>query len=165
MPEPETTAIPSSLVLASDDPAALAQFDNALLGVEPQPGQQGRHTAAEGEQCGHTSGPRHRQPPKQKETPAAHQHRSAERPQPPERGGIISRSLQTMEHGVHSHGSDRQSRQTLLGGKGAAQRPKDPAAYPAHQGPERQQMVGAAEGMRTRGTLPFILDPLPGPSA
>ena len=48
-----------------------------------------------------------------------------------------------MEHGVHSHGSDRLSR----------------------QGPERQQMVGAAEGMRTRGTLPYILDPLPGPSA
>ena len=40
MPEPEATAITgsitSSLVLAADDPAALAQFYGALLGVELQ---------------------------------------------------------------------------------------------------------------------------------
>ena len=42
MPEPEAQAIAgaitSSLVLAADDPAGLAQFYGALLQVEPQPG-------------------------------------------------------------------------------------------------------------------------------
>jgi len=42
MPEPEATAITgsitSSLVLAADDPSALAQFYGALLGAQPQPG-------------------------------------------------------------------------------------------------------------------------------
>ena len=42
MHEPEATAITgsitSSLVLAADDPAALAQFYGALLGAQPQPG-------------------------------------------------------------------------------------------------------------------------------
>jgi len=42
MPEPEATAITgsitSSLVLAADDPAALARFYGALLGVAPLPG-------------------------------------------------------------------------------------------------------------------------------
>jgi hypothetical protein len=39
MLEPEAPAITSSLVLAADDPAALAQFYGALLNVEPQPGR------------------------------------------------------------------------------------------------------------------------------
>jgi hypothetical protein len=47
MPEPEATAITgsitSSLVLAADDPAALAQFYGALLNVEPQPGLSSMH--------------------------------------------------------------------------------------------------------------------------
>jgi hypothetical protein len=47
MPEPEaiaiTGSITSSLVLAADDPAALAQFYGALLGVEPQPGLSRSH--------------------------------------------------------------------------------------------------------------------------
>ena len=47
MPEPEATAITgaisSSLVLAADDPAALAQFTGALLGVVPQPGLSSTH--------------------------------------------------------------------------------------------------------------------------
>ena len=47
MPEPaaqaSTGSITSSLVLAADDPAALAQFYGALLNVEPQPGLSGTH--------------------------------------------------------------------------------------------------------------------------
>ena len=47
MPVPEATAITgsitSSLVLAADDPAALAQFYGALLKVEPQPGLSSTH--------------------------------------------------------------------------------------------------------------------------
>ena len=47
MPEPEATAITgsitSSLVLAADDPAGLAQFYGALLGVAPQPGLSAAH--------------------------------------------------------------------------------------------------------------------------
>jgi hypothetical protein len=47
MPEPEamaiTGSITSSLVLASDDPAALARFYGALLVVEPQPGLSSTH--------------------------------------------------------------------------------------------------------------------------
>lgn len=47
MPKPEAPAstgtITSSLVLAADDPAALAQFYGALLNVEPQPGLSGTH--------------------------------------------------------------------------------------------------------------------------
>ena len=47
MPEPEATAITgsitSSLVLAADDPAALAQFYGALLGAQPQPGLSSTH--------------------------------------------------------------------------------------------------------------------------
>ena len=47
MPEPEATAITgsitSSLVLAADDPAALAHFYGALLGVAPQPGLSAAH--------------------------------------------------------------------------------------------------------------------------
>jgi hypothetical protein len=47
MHEPEATAITgsltSSLVLAADDPAALAQFYGALLGVEPQTGLSSTH--------------------------------------------------------------------------------------------------------------------------
>lgn len=47
MPEPEATvttgSITSSLVLAADDPSALAQFYGALLGVEPQPGLSSSH--------------------------------------------------------------------------------------------------------------------------
>ena len=47
MTEPEapaiTDTITSSLVLAADDPAALAQFHGALLGVEPQPGLSSSH--------------------------------------------------------------------------------------------------------------------------
>ena len=38
-----TGSITSSLVLAADDPAALAQFYGALLGVEPQPGLSRSH--------------------------------------------------------------------------------------------------------------------------
>lgn len=47
MPEPEATAITgsitTSLVLAADDPAALAQFYGALVGVEAQPGLSSTH--------------------------------------------------------------------------------------------------------------------------
>ena len=48
MPEPEATAISGSsitgsLVLAADNPAALARFYGALLGVEPQPGLSSTH--------------------------------------------------------------------------------------------------------------------------
>ena len=47
MAEPEAPAITgtitSSLVLAADDPAALAQFYGALLNLEPQPGLSGTH--------------------------------------------------------------------------------------------------------------------------
>ncbi len=43
MPEPEAPAISGSLVLAADDPAALAQFYGALLQVEPQPGLSSTH--------------------------------------------------------------------------------------------------------------------------
>jgi hypothetical protein len=47
MPEAEattiTSSITSSLVLAADDPAALAQFYGALLGAEPQPGLSAAH--------------------------------------------------------------------------------------------------------------------------
>ena len=47
MPEPEATAITgsitSSLVLAADDPSALAQFYGALFHVEPQPGLSSAH--------------------------------------------------------------------------------------------------------------------------
>ena len=47
MPEREATAITgsitSSLVLAADDPAALARFYGALLNVEPQTGLSGTH--------------------------------------------------------------------------------------------------------------------------
>lgn len=38
-----TGSITSSLVLAADDPAALARFYGALLNVEPQPGLSSRH--------------------------------------------------------------------------------------------------------------------------
>ena len=38
-----TGSITSSLVLAADDPAALAQFYGALLGVEPQTGLSSTH--------------------------------------------------------------------------------------------------------------------------
>ena len=47
MHEPEATAITSSitssLVLAADDPSALAQFYGALLGAQPQPGLSAAH--------------------------------------------------------------------------------------------------------------------------
>lgn len=47
MSEPEATAITgsitSALVLAADDPAALAGFYGALLNVEPQPGLSSTH--------------------------------------------------------------------------------------------------------------------------
>ena len=47
MAEPEapavTDTITSSLVLAADDPIALAQFYGALLGVKPQPGLRSSH--------------------------------------------------------------------------------------------------------------------------
>lgn len=43
MHEPESSAITSSLVLAADDPAALAQFYGALLGAQPQPGWSAAH--------------------------------------------------------------------------------------------------------------------------
>jgi hypothetical protein len=47
MPEPaaptSTDTITGSLVLAADEPAALARFYGALLKVEPQPGLSGTH--------------------------------------------------------------------------------------------------------------------------
>ena len=43
MAEPEAPAITGSLVLAADDPAALAQFYGALLHVQPQPGFSSTH--------------------------------------------------------------------------------------------------------------------------
>ncbi|MFN6131384.1 MAG: VOC family protein [Synechococcaceae cyanobacterium] len=47
MTEPEapasTDSITTSLVLAADDPVALARFYGALLNVEPQPGLSGTH--------------------------------------------------------------------------------------------------------------------------
>ena len=43
MAEPEAPAITGSLVLAADDPAALARFYGALLNVEPQPGLSSTH--------------------------------------------------------------------------------------------------------------------------
>jgi len=43
MPEQEARAVPGSIVLAADDPAALARFYGALLGVESQPGLRGTH--------------------------------------------------------------------------------------------------------------------------
>ena len=47
MLEPEATSITgsitSSLVLATDDPSALAQFYGALLGAQPQPGLSAAH--------------------------------------------------------------------------------------------------------------------------
>jgi hypothetical protein len=43
MPEQEARALTGSIVLAADDPAALARFYGALLGVEPQPGMSGTH--------------------------------------------------------------------------------------------------------------------------
>ena len=43
MPEQEARAVAASIVLAADDPAALAQFYGALLGVEPQQGLSGTH--------------------------------------------------------------------------------------------------------------------------
>lgn len=47
MHEPEATvitgSISSSLVLAADDPAALAQFYGALLGGQPQPDLSAAH--------------------------------------------------------------------------------------------------------------------------
>jgi hypothetical protein len=43
MPEQEARALSASIVLAADDPAALAQFYGALLGVEPQPGWSTAH--------------------------------------------------------------------------------------------------------------------------
>jgi Glyoxalase-like domain len=43
MPEQEATAITGSIVLAADDPAALARFYGALLNVEPQPGLSSTH--------------------------------------------------------------------------------------------------------------------------
>jgi hypothetical protein len=43
MPEQEARPLSASIVLAADDPAALAQFYGALLGVEPQPGLSAAH--------------------------------------------------------------------------------------------------------------------------
>jgi hypothetical protein len=43
MPEQEARALSASIVLAADDPATLAQFYGALLGVEPQPGWSTAH--------------------------------------------------------------------------------------------------------------------------
>jgi hypothetical protein len=43
MPEPAAQAITSSLVLAADDPAALARFYGALLNAEPHPGLSDTH--------------------------------------------------------------------------------------------------------------------------
>jgi hypothetical protein len=43
MPEQEARALTGSIVLAADNPAALAQFYGALLGVAPQPGLSAAH--------------------------------------------------------------------------------------------------------------------------
>jgi len=43
MPSPEPTAQVGSIVLAADQPAALARFYGALLGVELQPGLSSTH--------------------------------------------------------------------------------------------------------------------------
>jgi hypothetical protein len=43
MPEQEARVLTGSIVLAADDPAALARFYGALLGAEPQPGMSGTH--------------------------------------------------------------------------------------------------------------------------
>lgn len=43
MPEQEATAITGSIVLAADDPAALARFYGDLLNVEPQTGLSSTH--------------------------------------------------------------------------------------------------------------------------
>jgi hypothetical protein len=43
MPEQEASAVTGSIVLAADDPAALARFYGALLGVKPQPGLSSTH--------------------------------------------------------------------------------------------------------------------------
>lgn len=43
MPEQEPRAVTGSIVQAADDPASLAQFYGALLGVEPQPGLSSTH--------------------------------------------------------------------------------------------------------------------------
>jgi hypothetical protein len=43
MHEQGTRAVSGSIVLAADDPAALAQFYGALLNVEPQPGLSSTH--------------------------------------------------------------------------------------------------------------------------
>ena len=43
MPTPEPTAQAGSIVLAADQPAALARFYGALLGVELQPGLSSTH--------------------------------------------------------------------------------------------------------------------------
>jgi hypothetical protein len=43
MPEQEARALTGSIVLAADDPAALAQFYGALLGALPQPGLSAAH--------------------------------------------------------------------------------------------------------------------------
>jgi hypothetical protein len=43
MPEQEARALSASIVLAADDPATLAQFYGALLGVEPQRGLSAAH--------------------------------------------------------------------------------------------------------------------------
>ncbi len=43
MHEPEARALTGSIVLAADDPAALAQFYGALLGAQPQPGLSAAH--------------------------------------------------------------------------------------------------------------------------
>ena len=43
MLEQEARALTGSFVLAADDPAALAQFYGALLGVAPQPGLSAAH--------------------------------------------------------------------------------------------------------------------------
>ncbi|MFN7900387.1 MAG: VOC family protein [Synechococcaceae cyanobacterium] len=43
MAEPSAQSVTASLVLAADDPAALARFYGALFGVEPQPGLSGSH--------------------------------------------------------------------------------------------------------------------------
>jgi hypothetical protein len=43
MPEQQASALTGSIVLAADDPAALAQFYGVVLGVEPQPGLSGGH--------------------------------------------------------------------------------------------------------------------------
>lgn len=43
MPEQQAGAVTGSIVLAADDPASLAQFYGALLGIEPQPGLSSTH--------------------------------------------------------------------------------------------------------------------------